>query len=147
MYIPSVATHHDLSNIHCKELSVSTINQQESWLLTTFRDHWLPLLILIIPINIAVGVWVLDWPWFTFVAVVPIVSVAIGWIIRPHYIWVVWIGAVVILWISMGIWGRYNNAGPDETVGSLIAEAVIWMAMGVAVPMWIGRSVRGISST
>jgi hypothetical protein len=111
-------------------------------------DHWFTLAILIIPINIAVGVWVLDWPWFAFVLVVPFTAAVLGWVLRPRHIWFVWIGAILILWISMGIWGRYNDPGPDETVMSLIFEGVIWMALGVALPLWAGRTARaGIGRT
>jgi hypothetical protein len=106
---------------------------------TAIRGHWLSLLILVIPINIAVGVWVLDWPWFTLVLVVPITSVVLGWTVHPQHIWIVWLGTIVILWISMGIWGRYNDPGPDETTTSLLLEAIIWMALGVALPLWSGR--------
>jgi hypothetical protein len=118
---------------------MSASGHRGSWLRTVASERWLPLLILVLPINIAVGVWVLDWPWFALVLVVPIVAAALGWIAQPRHIWEVWIGAIVILWITMGVWGRYNNPGPDETVTSLVLEAIIWMALGVALPLWGGR--------
>ncbi len=62
---------------------------------------------------------------------------------RPRHIWVIWVGSILILWISVAVWGRYENAGPDETVLSLILEAIIWMSAGVAHPVWAGRFARG----
>jgi hypothetical protein len=121
---------------------MSTVERHDSWFRTIVREHWLPLLILIVPINIAVGVWVHDFPWFALTLVVPITAAVLGWVLRPRYIWVVWIGAIVILWASMGIWGRYTDPGPDETVMSLLFEAIVWMAIGVAIPLWLGRTAR-----
>ncbi len=57
---------------------MSTIDQQAPYLRELVRDHWLTLLIFVIPINVAVGAWVHDWPWFTLVATVPIVSAVLG---------------------------------------------------------------------
>jgi hypothetical protein len=122
---------------------MSAVDRQMSWLRNTVNEHWLPIAILVIPINIAVGVWVLDWPWVAFILVVPITAAVLGWVLRPRHIWFVWIAAILILWISMGIWGRYTDPGPDETVMSLLLEAIIWMAFGVAIPLWAGRTVRG----
>jgi hypothetical protein len=124
-----------------KETMMSVTGQKDETFRSVIRGHWLPLLILIVPINIAVGVWVLDFPWFAFVSAVPITAAVIGWIYRPRHVYVIWLGAILILWISMGLWGRYNDPGPDETVMSLILEAIIWMALGVALPLWAARTI------
>jgi hypothetical protein len=111
------------------------------WLRELFREHWLPLLIMVAPIVLAVGVWTSESWWFALIAVVPISAAIVGYVLRPRHVWLMWAGTVVVQWIAMGIFDRYANAGPDETAASLMAEALIWMALGVALPLWLGRLV------
>ena len=123
---------------------MATSESPRSWLRTVVSEHWLPLLILIAPINVAVGVWTSQ-RLFLFVLVVPIVAFAIGLTLRPRHVWAVWLGSVVIVWVSMGLWGRYNDPG-DESALSLILEAIIEMLIGVALPLWLGKVVRNVTS-
>jgi hypothetical protein len=121
---------------------MSTVERHDSWFRTIVREHWLPLLILIVPINIAVWVSEYDFPRFAPALSVPIAAIILGWVLKPRHVWVVWIGAILILWASIGIWGGFTNPGPDETVMSLLFESIVWMAIGVAIPLWLGRTAR-----
>lgn len=111
-----------------------------AWLRTAAREHWLALLILVVPIS-----------WVVYQAdkaqdvipmlPLPLVAFAVGLVLRPRHLWVVWLGSVVIQWIVMGIWGKYSDPG-DETVLSLVLEAFGWMFAGVLIPVWFGRRLR-----
>lgn len=111
-----------------------------AWLKTAAREHWLSLLILVVPIN-----------WVVYQAdkardiipmlPLPLVAFAVGLALRPRHLWLVWLGSVVIQWIVMGIWGKYSDPG-DETVLSLALEAFGWMFVGVLIPAWFGRLLR-----
>ena len=76
-----------------------------------------------------------------FFVVLPLAAFAIGFVLRPRHVWLIWLGAVVIQWIAMGVLGVYADP-EDETVPSLLIEAFPWMAMGVLLPVWLGRVVR-----
>jgi hypothetical protein len=123
---------------------MGAVEHWESWLRTAIREHWLPLLILIPAINVAVGVWPHQSA-FLFVLVVPVVAAIVGYVLRPRHVWLVWFGGVVIVWISMAAWGRFNDP-EDETVTSLMLEALIEVAVGVALPLWLGRLLRNWTS-
>jgi hypothetical protein len=122
---------------------VNTIDRQRAWLETTAREHWPPLAIMSAPITLAVAVWVSESWLFALVLSVPITAAAVGFALRPRRVWVVWLGSVVIQWIAMGAFGRYGDPEPEETTASLMLEALIWMALGVALPLWLGRVSRG----
>lgn len=108
------------------------------WSANAAREHWRALAFLVLPIGIAV--------WSTGIEsalpllVVPIAAFAVGYLLRPRHLWLVWLGAVVIQWIAMGVLGKYANP-EGETVGSLILEAFPWMAMGVLLPTFLGRTL------
>jgi hypothetical protein len=112
------------------------------WLRTTAREHWLPLLILVLPIH-----WVVyqsDADTVIPFLILPAVALAVGIILRPRHVWLIWLGAVVIQWIAMGVLGKYADP-EDETVLSLILEAFVWMALGVLLPVWLGRTIRNLT--
>jgi len=114
-----------------------------AWLKVAAREHWLPLLILAVPINVVV--WRSDTAGPLLVLSVPLGAAVVGLVLRPRHVWLVWLGSVVIEWIALAVWGKYSHAGPDETPLSLTLEAFAWMALGVLLPVWIGRFVgRGI---
>lgn len=119
---------------------MGAVERRQSWLRTAIREHWLPLLILIPAINVAVGVWPHQ-AVFLLVLVVPIVAAIVGYVLRPRHVWLIWLGGVVIVWVSMAAWGRFNDPG-DETATSLMLEALIEVAAGVALPLWLGRLLR-----
>jgi hypothetical protein len=73
--------------------------------------------------------------------ILPVVAIVVGAILQPRHVWLVWLGAVGIQWIAMGVLGKYTDPG-DETVLSLILEAFVWMALGVLLPVWLGRLAR-----
>ncbi len=112
-----------------------------AWIEQAAREHWLPLLILVAPIN-----------WVVYQAdkaenlapmlPLPAVAFLVGLVLRPRHVWLVWLGAVVIQWATMAAWGAYATAatpGAGETPLSLTVEAFFWMAGGVLLPVWLGR--------
>jgi hypothetical protein len=109
------------------------------WLTTAWKQHWHALALLVVPIGVAV--------WSTGIEsslpllVLPAAAFAVGYALAPRHVWIVWLGAVVIQWIAMGVLGKYNDP-EGETVGSLIIEAFAWMAFGVLLPVWLGRTAR-----
>ncbi len=111
------------------------------WLKTAFEQHWLALVLLVVPIGLVV--WASEWEGLLFVLILPVSAFAVGFVLGPRHVWFVWLCAVVIQWIAMGVLGKYNDP-EGETVGSLILEAFAWMAMGVLVPVWLGRMVRNL---
>lgn len=80
-----------------------------------------------------------------FLFILPVAAFVIGFVLRPRHVWLVWLGAVVIQWVGMGVLGKYVDP-EDETVFSLILEAFAWMAIGVLLPVWLGRTVRKITA-
>lgn len=112
-----------------------------TWIRQAAREHWLPLLILVAPIN-----------WVIYQAdkadnigpmlPLPAVAFVVGLALRPRHVWLVWLGAVLIQWVTMAAWGAYATAampGAEETPLSLTIEAFFWMAGGVLLPVWLGR--------
>lgn len=113
-----------------------------AWVRTAARQHWLPLLILAVPIFWAV--WNSDADNALPMLPLPIAALAVGFFLRPRHVWLVWLGAVVIQWIAMLVLSKYGDPGPDETRMSITIEAVFWMAFGVLGPVWTGRFARGV---
>ncbi len=112
------------------------------WLKTAFEQHRLALVLLIVPIGFVV--WATELERVLFLLVLPVAAFVVGFVLRPRHVWFVWLGAVVIQWIAMGVLGKYADP-EDETVLSLIIEAFPWMAIGVLVPVWLGRTVRNLT--
>jgi hypothetical protein len=123
-----------------RSVPVNTLQHSLRWLQTAAREHWLALVILVAPIN-----WVVYQSDKAENAIpmlpLPIIAFVIGLVLRPRHVWLVWLGSVVIQWIVMGVWGKYNDPG-EETALSLITEAFMWMLMGVLIPVWLGRIIR-----
>ena len=111
------------------------------WLKTASQQHWLPLLLLVVPIGLVV--WGTELEFALFLLILPAAALAVGFVLRPRHGWFVWLGAVVIQWVAMGVLGKYADP-EDETVLSLILEAFAWMAIGVLFPVWLGRTIRNI---
>jgi hypothetical protein len=110
------------------------------WLQVAAREHWLPLLILVVPIGFVV--WATEIELGLLLLVLPLAAFVVGAALRPRHVWLIWLGAVVIQWIAMGVLGKYSDP-EDETVLSLILEAFPWMAIGVLLPVWLGRLAGG----
>jgi hypothetical protein len=74
------------------------------------------------------------------------VAFAIGIILNPRRLWPIWIGAIVVMWVSYGTATLLHlpavEGGGEETVGSFMFEAVIFMAVLVLLPLWLGRLVE-----
>ena len=116
---------------------------RKGWIKTAFREHWLPLVLLVVPIVLVV--WGTELESTPFLFILPVAAFVIGFVLRPRHVWLVWLGAVVIQWVAMGVLGKYVDP-EDETVLSLILEAFAWMAIGVLLPVWLGRTVRKITA-
>lgn len=111
-----------------------------AWLKASAREHWLPLLIVAVPIFWVV--WNSDASNALPMLPLPIVALAVGYFLRPRHVWLVWLGAVVIQWVAMLVLGGYGDPGPNETRLSITIEAFGWMAFGVLLPVWLGRLGR-----
>ena len=71
-----------------------------------------------------------------------LVSLYLGYKKRPEKIWPLWLTAVFCLWTTYGLatlLGILPYGDGDETWWSFGFKAFIFMAMLVAVPMFIGR--------
>lgn len=112
---------------------------REGWITTAVREHWLPLVLLVVPIGLVV--WGTELESTPFLFILPVAAFVIGFVLRPRHVWLVWLGAIVIQWVAMGVLGKYVDP-EDETVLSLILEAFAWMAIGVLLPVWLGRTLR-----
>ena len=115
-------------------------NQLRTWVATAWQQHWRPLLLLVVPIGLVV--WSTELESTPVLFILPVAALAVGFFLRPRHVWLVWLGAVVIQWLAMGVFGKYIDP-EDETVFSLTVEAFPWMAIGVLLPVWVGRTIRG----
>jgi len=76
------------------------------------------------------------------------VALAMGYLVRPRHVWVLWIVAIVMVWTIYGfatLVGALPEPGEgenQETVWSFMFEVVVFMAGLVLLPMWIGRSMH-----
>jgi hypothetical protein len=120
---------------------VSASRRTWEWFEAACRQHWLPLLLLVIPVGFVV--WSTELEIGVLLLALPAAAFVVGFAFRPRHVWLVWLGAVVIQWAAMGVFGKYADP-EDETVQSLILEAFAWMAIGVLVPVWLGRTTRNI---
>jgi len=75
-------------------------------------------------------------------------SILVGFMYRPTKIWFLWIASTVLLNVVYGtavllnlIEGPSSDPSQGETVWTFLAESPIWMAMLVAIPMFIGRLI------
>lgn len=121
---------------------MNAFSSREGWINTAVREHWLPLVLLVVPIGLVV--WGTELESTSFLFILPVAAFVIGLVLRPRHVWLVWLGAVVVQWVAMGVFGKYVDP-EDETVLSLIIEAFAWMAIGVLLPVWLGRTVRKIT--
>ena len=75
-------------------------------------------------------------------------SIITGFIYRPAKIWFLWIASTVLLNVVYGsavllkvIPGPETDPSQGETVWTFLGESPIWMAMLVAIPMFVGRLI------
>ena len=73
-------------------------------------------------------------------------SIIVGFIYRPKKIWFLWIVSTVLLNVVYGtaallqlIPAPETDPSQGETVWTFLGESPIWMAMLVAIPMFVGR--------
>ncbi len=74
------------------------------------------------------------------------VATAVGYLLQPARLWVVWLGSVVLMWVVYGsavLVGLEDKPATDpaqgETWWTFALESFVFMAVLVLVPMWIGR--------
>ena len=75
-------------------------------------------------------------------------SIVMGFIYRPAKIWFLWIASIVLLNVVYGtavllklIEAPSTDPSQGETVWTFLGESPIWMAMLVAIPMFVGRLI------
>lgn len=73
-------------------------------------------------------------------------SIIVGFIYKPAKIWFLWIISTVLLNVVYGsavllklIEAPATDPSQGETVWTFLGESPIWMAMLVAIPMFVGR--------
>jgi hypothetical protein len=82
-----------------------TVTQRAgSWLKTAAQEHWLFLLLLVAPISLVV--WETELESTPFLWMLPAAALVSGFGLRPRRVWLVWLGAIVIQWIAMGVFGK-----------------------------------------
>lgn len=115
--------------------------RRSRWLNRAVREHWLPLLILVAPV--AWVVWQSDADNALPFLPLPLAALAIGYVYRPRHVWILWLGSVITEWAMVGLFGKFGDLGSGETIASIMVEAFGWMFIGVLIPAWIGRLLRG----
>jgi hypothetical protein len=78
-------------------------------------------------------------------------SLAIGWVLHPVRLWPIWLGTILVLWVINGASALLDafpeeTAGGEETIWSFAIESVLFMAVLVLLPLWIGRILGQIFS-
>ncbi len=113
---------------------MSASQRVRTWVETAVQEHWLIVALLAVPIVLATWMSAIVW-------LVPLAAFVVGAALQPRHVWVVWLGSVVVLWISLGVWEVFNESTADdgETIVSVFFESFIFMAGGVLLPTWIGR--------
>lgn len=119
---------------------MSASRRVSQWLKQAVREHWLPLLILVAPVNWVV--WQSDASNAILMLPLPLIALIVGFTFRPRHVWLLWLGSVVVEWITVGLWGKYSDPGAGETAFSIMIEAFGWMFFGVLIPLWLGRLLR-----
>jgi hypothetical protein len=73
---------------------------------------------------------------------------AVGLLLRPKHLWIVWIEAILLTWLGGGFYSLFGPdpapGEPQETVVSFMFEAIIFMAILVLLPMFLGRLIPGV---
>ena len=85
--------------------------------------------------------------WFgEFLTIAFPLSTLVGFIYRPTKIWFLWIASTVLLNVVYGtavllklIEAPSTDPSQGETVWTFLGESPIWMAMLVAIPLFVGR--------
>lgn len=121
---------------------MNALPRLSAWATRAARDHRLPLLLLVAPVF-----WVVyrsDADNAGPLLVLPAAAFAVGALLRPRHVWLLWLGCVLLEWLAITVFGQWNDPGPGETAGSIALEAFGWMAIGVLLPAWLGRVFRTV---
>jgi hypothetical protein len=118
-------------------------------MMTFMRSEWLrenrvPLGLLFVPILLSIVVGELLTLTFP-------IAFLIGYFMLPKRPWHLWIGSIVMVWAVYGsavlvgaLPGPGEPASGGETVWSFMFETVIFMAVLVLLPLWLGREVARV---
>jgi hypothetical protein len=106
------------------------------------KEYGLPLLILVAFLVIAE---LTEWTSLLFIPL----ALIVGLVFKPRHVWIPWLAVVLVLWIAYGLlWLTGNWPWPDptrgETYSSFALEVVLFSAVGVLLPLWIGRLLRWV---
>ncbi len=104
------------------------------------HDLVYPLMVFAVPLAVS-----LVWTGDLMIAIAPAMLLA-GFLFAPRHIWLVWLGSVVMLWAVNGVaalMGEFESeAGNGETIWSFAFESLIFTAVLVLVPLWLGRKLH-----
>jgi hypothetical protein len=104
---------------------------------TRLIEWGLPILLLILPVFAAV--WIGD----SGTLGLPVMALAIGLLLRPRHLWIIWLEVIVLFWLAGATWTLWGDepapGEPEETVLSFLAETVLFAALLALLPLFLGR--------
>ena len=107
------------------------------------KEYGVPLLILIpLAVTFAIGGWV--------VLVYAIAALLVGLAFKPRHVWIPWLGSVLTLWTAgaaLALSGNWPWPDPahGETFVSYAMEIVVFTAVLVLLPLFVGRTLRRVA--
>ena len=119
------------------------------WLADVPHTDWLhdvlyPVRFFAVPLAVS-----LVWPGDLILLIAPVMLLA-GYLFTPRHLWMVWLGSLAILWGIQGVaalMGAFaSDAENGETVWSVAAESLLFTAVLVLVPLWVGRTLRQLTT-
>lgn len=107
------------------------------------KEYGVPLLILMpLAVTFAIGGWVL--------LIYSAAALLVGLAFKPRHVWIPWLGAILLLWTAgavMLLSGNWPWQDPThgETFSSYAIETVLFTAVLVLLPLFVGKILRGVS--
>lgn len=107
------------------------------------HDVIYPLLFFTAPLAVS-----LVWSGEVLLLTLPVMFLA-GFLFAPRHLWLVWLGSIAILWAIQGVaalLGEWTTetAEDGETIWSFAAESLVFTAVLVLVPLWLGRKLHQV---
>jgi hypothetical protein len=122
---------------------VVDVRRAWSWLTHTIWEHRWSFVVLV-PVG-----WLV--PWLPedsgWIFAIPLVALLVGMILQPRHVWVVWLGAALLMIPSMLVWLLFNDPTPqpegqEESAIEIIPITLFLGFFGVLLPAWLGRLLR-----